>query len=177
MKNRNFITKTPINTKRLVTVLDDTFGMVGYSVERNIGDAFVYIKEHDYFVRFNFFTADYKDYATAAQYLELPVITNYLYNDYVQRLEYEQAVSNALRGAISEVQMDQLRVCLDKLDKNFAGADFDDYDQVVESIYAIKRLAVVDSVVGVGEAFIDDRSTYNPAVHYSLKVILSSRHY
>lgn len=182
MKNRNFITKTDINSNRLVCVAHEHLGMVGYSADFRIGDAFVHIKEHAYFVKVGFFNMGYEEYAEAATFLELPVITNYTYNEYVAQLEQEAGIAHALKGSITEHQMGVLHDSLTELERHVTEGQFVDsdvdYDQVVEAIIAIKRLAVVDpNDLKVGRGFIDNPSTYNPAVHWALKVILSTRHY
>jgi hypothetical protein len=177
MQKRNFITNTVINTSRLVAVYDDQMGMVGYTNDRPFGDAFVFIKEHGYFVRIGFFNMDYEDYVNAALYLELPVITNFTYNEYVEKLNYERAVYGALSGAITETILAQLIEGLARMDETFPGPtlpSFENYDEVVNNINCLKRLIVQhgSKPFDVGTAFEKDPEDYSRPLHHALKVIV-----
>jgi hypothetical protein len=182
MKNRTFIIGAPIKTTSLVAVHLEGVGMVRYACDRPISDTFVHIEEHGYFVRYNFFTMGYEDYVTAAGYLELPVITNYAYNEYAAQLEKEYAIAQALKGAFTDKQFEALKQGLEKLDAAFPGELIraeDDYDDVVANILCIKRCAVMegDKPFDVGTVIIKERETYTRLQHYALYLICNSKQY
>lgn len=177
MQARNFIINPTINTQRLVAVYDEQMGMIGYSNENSILDAFVYIKDHGYFVKISFFNMGYEEYFDAARYLELPVINNHDYNEYVKKLEYEYAVSMALKAAVTDDQLIALHRGRNLLDERFPGptiTSFENYDEVISNINCILRLCVqnTNNPLDVGTAFLHDAEGYNRPLHHAMKVII-----
>lgn len=182
MKNRTFITNTSSFTKRLVAVYKEGVGMVGYVADRTISKAFVNIKEHGYFVNYSFFMMGYEEYATAASFLELPVITNYQYNEYAVALEKEYAASKAIAGAFTDGQWESLNADKYHLDEVFGQVyeiNFEDYDKIAEGILCLKRLAVIDGdkPLNVGRAWLMNKADYNRFAHAALNEVLSSPRY
>lgn len=173
---RNFLMNMPNTTNQLVVVHSWTSGMQPFIVDRSIKEAYVNIREFDYYVTIELFLVGYAGYAAAAAYLELPVISNYRYDEYVELLIPEIAQATALKGAITDPWLNFIEDLVVTLDDKYPDAfeDYIDDDMIRKEVMSLKKAIIRmgdSNLMTMGLNVFNDPTQYTIFKHAALKLL------